>query len=231
MFARRAVAVVLAGGVVFGGAAGCASSSPVTSPTSEANADTPQYAASDFIASTTAGEVNEVYLETPRELAGVSELVLSGHVVSVGRGPSYSPKSVPQDVFSSVYIEVVPDSVVAGEYPVAENVLIAVNYVGPEEHIAYERFVSPGTPVVAYLHEVDLSHGLVGGEDSSWVLTPGSDPEVPGNGRLWIAASSQGLIFDLGGDSDNLAWPLLGATGSGALADTLPTGSLIGLPE
>jgi hypothetical protein len=212
-------------------AASSPSSAPPTAPPASAEEEpASSSAASAFVAATSSGEVNAIYSDSPEELAALSQLVVSGRVVSVGPGPSYSPRSLPQDVFSSVYLEVTPDAVVRGEYPPSENVWILINYVGPEEHVAYSQFLHQGTPLVAYLNEVDLSDGLDGGRDSSWVLSPDSDPVAPGNGRLWIA-SLQGLVIDLGGRASNLAWPLLGTVGTGELSDTLPPGTLIGRPR
>lgn len=215
--------------VVLWSITGCGTNSSNAS-NSTPSPSAPSSAASAFVAATSSGEVNAVFSDSPEQLAGLSQLVISGRVVSVDPGPSYSPRSLPQDVFSSVYLEVAPESVVRGEYPTSENVWILINYVGPEEYAAYDQFLDQGTPLVAYLNEVDLSDGLDGGRDSSWILTPDSDPVAPGNGRLWIA-SLQGLVFDLGGGESNLAWPLLGTVGTGVLLDTLPPGTLIGRPE
>ena len=200
----------------------------VSSVTDDSKASLPP-TASEFLAATTSSGGDQVYMATPKELEEISDLVLSGRVLSVKQGPSYALESEPQGAFSSVYIEVAPDSVVAGDYPTREGVWIVINYVGPTEYLAYEKFLPSGTPVVAYLHEIDVSRGLDGGEESWWTLTPDSDSRTPGNGRLWIA-SSQGLVFDFGGDADNLAWPLLNSVDTGKLADTLPSGNLIAFP-
>lgn len=223
--------VALVGLIALGSVAGCSAANPRPAETSAIDSAAITYTAEEFASAVSPGESNEVYEKTPRNLAAVSELVVSGRVMSVKSGPSYGPVDMPEDAVSTFYVEIAPEGVALGDYPIDENLWLLVNWVGPTEQAVWQKFLPQGTPVVAYLHEVNLANGLINSEESGWALTPESSTDIPGNGRLWISTGSQALVFDLGGTEDNLAWPLLGTAGSGDLADTLPTGTLIGLPE
>ena len=227
----RNAGVALAGLIVLGSMAGCSAAVPAPADTSAIDAAAATHTAAEFASAVSPGDANEVYEKTPRGLAAASELVVSGRVASVTAGPSYAPVDMPEDAVSTFYVEIAPEEVVAGSYPIDESLWLLVNWVGPTEQAVWTEFLPSGTPVVAYLHEVNLANGLIDTEKSGWELTPDSSTELPGNGRLWISTSSQGLVFDLGSHTDNLAWPLLETAGSGDLADTLPTGTLIGFPE
>lgn len=228
MISRRILAAGVAASVAVTAMAGC-TATPIDASTGSFTQSSSSVTASEFVAATSHLDANAVYVKSTSELAEVSELILSGHVVSVQSGPSYALKESPQYPSYSVYVEVRPESVLQGDYPAGENVWILINYLGPSDPAEYERSLAPGTRVVAYLNELDISNGLIS-EDSWWELTEESDPAAPGNGRLWMVSSTQGLVFDFGG-VENLAWVLLGSVGSGELTDALPGGDVIGFPS
>lgn len=196
----------------------------VTTPVVNAAVKAPT--AVEFAAAASPGMVNEVPFTAPLEMAETSDLVVRGRVVSVTPGASFAPVDLPQDVFNTFYVEIAPEEVFRGDFPRDERLWLLVNWVGPSEQAVWEKFLPEGTPVVAYVNELDVSDGLIDTK-SGWELAEGSSTEPPGNGRLWLAPR-QGLVFDLGSTPENLVWPLLGSAAAGELTDTLPGGTLLG---
>ncbi|WP_133163926.1 hypothetical protein [Cryobacterium zongtaii] len=155
-------------------------------------------------------------LDSPQELAAVSQVVVEATVVGVQKGRSITG-------LDSTVLVLLPDDVVKGELAAGNDghVYLELYWAGSSDPSYYAKALPFGAKVVAYM--VPAADGA----PEEGIDTVVGDPKAgrPEGQALFLPNGPQGLVMQVEGH--DVVWPLLGAHAPGNIADTLPGGSLI----
>ena len=161
-----------------------------------------------------------------KELADLSDVVLSGDMVEVSAGPQFG-KAGENDGLSkiqSVVLQVRADDVAKGPVKPGESLYLVVYAPDGVDAAAWNKAVPAGTAVAVY---ATRSPNDAPKEGSTGIDTIDWRAGRPAGAALYVP-SVQGLAVQV--EDGTLYWPLTDVTRAGAVAAALPGGDAVGNP-
>ncbi|WP_209705469.1 hypothetical protein [Leucobacter exalbidus] len=184
---------------------------------------TPVYADAHTIDSAIAFlETDYEPLQSNREVAEISDVIVQGKIVTVREGPQYGRLGDDLTDLSSVVIEVQSENIVQGTLA-GDTLYVSMLSPAGNSIADWNRGLPAGVDVVVYAEQ--SSEGVAG--ETGEIDTNNWGAGRPDGAALYLP-QPQGFVVQTG--ENRLVWPLTGVTREATFADALPGDTAVGVP-